>query len=294
MSVVESLERLGGVATRAALIRVTSRKEVDRALKVGDLLVLSRGRYAIPLADEARQAAHRVTGAVSWRSAALIHGWAIKTAPELPEVTVPDNRKLTPAQRLGVTVHRANLHTSEIDQGVTTKSRTLLDCMRGLPFDEALAVADSALRDGFSSALLRGLAVGACGPGSSQMRRVAANATSDAANAFESTLRAIALEVPGLSVRPQVAVYEPKFLGRPDLVDERLRVVLEADSFEWHGSRTALRRDARRYDEFTVRGWLVLRFSWEDVMFDPGWVHAMLLAAVTERSDRTCLTCRAA
>ena len=59
------------------------------------------------------------------------------------------------------------------------------------------------------------------------------------------------------------------FLGRPDLVDEHLRIVVEADSFEWHGERAALRADARRYNAFVVNGWLVLRFCWEDVMFHP-------------------------
>jgi very-short-patch-repair endonuclease len=56
--------------------------------------------------------------------------------------------------------------------------------------------------------------------------------------------------------------------ARPDLVDEDLRLVLEADSFEWHGDRVALRDDARRYDLMVVNGWRVLRFAWEDVMFD--------------------------
>jgi hypothetical protein len=43
MSVVESLERLGGVATRAALIAATDRIRVDRALEAGDVIVLARG-----------------------------------------------------------------------------------------------------------------------------------------------------------------------------------------------------------------------------------------------------------
>jgi very-short-patch-repair endonuclease len=191
-------------------------------------------------------------------------------------------------------IHRGDLHESEVDEGVTTRARTLVDCMRGLPFGEALATADSALRHGFSQRLLSGLASSARGPGSTQMRRVASLASADKANPFESGLHAIAAEVPGLHVRPQVSIHDPGFLGRPDFVDERLKIVLEADSFEWHGSRAALRRDAARYDEFVVRGWLVLRFAWEDVMFDPDWVRSILAAAVVERSDQRCPTCRAA
>ena len=125
------------------------------------------------------------------------------------------------------------------------------------------------------------------------MRRIAHHADARAANAFESALRAIAIDVPGVRVVPQVSIYDPGFLGRPDLVDERLGIVLEADSFEWHGDRQALRRDARRYDRLVVRGWLVLRFCWEDVMFDPDWVRSMIEAAVAERTER-CSRCRPA
>jgi very-short-patch-repair endonuclease len=212
----------------------------------------------------------------------------------LPDVIVPRNRKVTAEQARGVTIHRVNLLSGDRIDAVTSQERTLCDCLRGLPFDEALCVADSALREGFPRARLRALARDARGPGSGQMKRVASLACADAAGPFETCLRSIAIDVPGLEVRPQVAIYDPRFLGRPDLVDERLRIVLEADSFEWHGSRAALRRDARRYNAFVVRGWLVLRFVYEDVMFHPLEVRAVLMAAVAERTEQLCSGCRAA
>lgn len=119
-------------------------------------------------------------------------------------------------------------------------------------------------------------------------------ACAEAANPFESVLRAIALDVVGLDVRPQIPIYDPGFLGRPDLVDERLQIVIEADSFEWHGGRVALRRDAQRYNALVVHGWLVLRFAWEDVMFQPTMVQGVLEAAVAERTYQRCRVCRAA
>ena len=45
--------------------------------------------------------------------------------------------------------------------------------------------------------------------------------------------------------------------------------MLEADSFEFHGERAALSRDCERYDELVARDWLVLRFTWEQVMHRP-------------------------
>ena len=113
------------------------------------------------------------------------------------------------------------------------------------------------------------------------MRRVAAEADGDAANPFESVLRAVARDVPGLHVQPQRLVVTERSNVRPDLVDVELGVILEADSFEWHGDRRALRRDARRYNLLVVDGWIVLRFAWEDVMFDQEYVRDVLVAVVS-------------
>ena len=295
MSVVESLERLGGVATRAALIAAVDRPSFERAAAAGDIVLVARGRYALATADEAVVAAHRLRGTVSHFSAAVRHGWQVKLPPVRPHVTVAKNRLLTPQQHRGVDVHRIALGPDDRDGHATSRDRTLLDCMRLGAFDEGLCVADSALRDGFRLDRLRAIARDARGPGSSQVRRVAAHADGRSANAFESTLRAIGIGVPGLHLEPQVSIRDGStFLGRPDLVDERLGILLEADSFEWHGSRAALRRDARRYDRFTVHGWLVLRFSWEDVMLDAAWVRSILAAAVAERTERCSRCTRAA
>ncbi len=183
----------------------------------------------------------------------------------------------------------------QIDGIVTSKDQTLLDCLRSLPFDEALSVADSALRHGdITEVGLAALARVAQGPGSPAIRRVVAAADAKAANPFESVLRAIAIEVDGLQVVPQVGIGGASLLGRPDLVDAILGIVLEADSFEWHGNKSALEQDTRRYNSFVVHGWLVLRFAWKDVMHDPAWVKETLEAAVQERTQVCrCLCCAA-
>jgi very-short-patch-repair endonuclease len=59
------------------------------------------------------------------------------------------------------------------------------------------------------------------------------------------------------------------WIGRVDLADLRLRLVLEADSMEYHGERSAQDRDCARYTRLTTSGWLVLRFTWEQVMHRP-------------------------
>jgi hypothetical protein len=155
--------------------------------------------------------------------------------------------------------------------------------MRNLPFDEALAIVDSAVRaDDFTHAELMALADSTRGRGRKRIQGVAADATSKAANAFESVSRAQADLVPGLNVRAQVAVPVPgtKLVLDPDLADDGLRIAIEAESFEWHGETAALTRDCWRYNTFTRLGWILIRFSWYQVMFEPAYVHQTLIETV--------------
>jgi very-short-patch-repair endonuclease len=282
VEVAKALAELGGVSTRARLVKATSRARVDAALREGAIVVVARGRYALPAVDEALCKAAGLSGLLSLTSAALFHGWEVKAVPERPHVTVPRRRRVPRDRRAGVVLHRCDVHPDDIVDGIATGIElTLAQCLTRLPFDEALAIADSALRHGVPPAVLRRVARSVTGqPGAAQARRVVELATPDAANPFESVLRAICLDVPGLAVRPQLLILTPMSAARPDLVDEDLRIVLEADSFAWHGDRAALRRDARRYNLLVCDGWLVLRFAWEDVMSDPDHVRGVLVALV--------------
>ncbi|MAO80950.1 DUF559 domain-containing protein [uncultured Nocardioides sp.] len=293
-TVEDALARLGGVARREALLAACGRAAVDGALASGELVVLARGTYGGPSLGRSRAAAAAVSGVLSHRSAAQAWGWGVLSEPERPDVTLAKDRRLSVDRRSSISMHRTDLGPDDVHGDRTSQERTLLDCLRSLPFPEALAVADSALREGFPPARLLALARDARGPGAARARRVAAAADGRAANPFESALRAICLEVEGLEVEPQVTIRDPHLLGRPDLTDARLKVVLEADSFAWHGDRAALHRDANRYNALVAAGWVVLRFSWEEVMFHPERVRAVLEAVVAARTDQLCVGCRAA
>lgn len=293
MDPADLLRQAGGISSRRALIAACGRADVDRALLAGSLVAVARGRYALPLLDEAVGRAHALGAVLSYTSAALHHGWEVLRVPELPHVTVPTKRKVARGARAGVQLHRGDLHADDVDGIATARELTLAQCLRWLPLDEALAVADSALRHG-EEALLRRVATSVRGPGRPQVQRVAALASPESANPFESGLRAQCVAVPGLSVRPQRLIRVGDTWVRPDLVDADLRLVVEADSFAWHGSRAALRRDAQRYNRLVADGWLVLRFAWEDVMFDGPEVRAVLQAVVAGRRKPPGCGCGAA
>jgi very-short-patch-repair endonuclease len=291
--VTAALAELGGVARRAALVRACGRAEVDRALRSGELVVVGRS-YATPGVDAARAVAASVSGVLSHRSAALQLGWAVRSVPRHPDVTLAKGRTLTAAQRSRLVLLRTDLGSDDVVGDRTSAERTLLDCLRSLPLDEAVAIADSALREGFSRERLMAIARDAAGPGARQVRAAALCADGRAANPFESSLRVLCRQVPGLDVEPQVPIRDPHWLGRPDLVDQRLRVAMEADSFAWHGDRAALDRDAHRYNALVAAGWLVLRFSWEEVMLRGDRVVDTLARVVRTRTEQCSGRCRAA
>lgn len=287
MDVVEAMHRRGGLASRASLVAATSRADVDRALKAGTVVRVSKGRYTLPEIEAAKATAHAMNAVLASTSAALYHGWEVKKVPEKPHVLVPRKRNVPPRWRSHVTLHRADLHSDDLSGGIaTSRELTLLHCLRGLPDDEALTIADSALRAGEDLTLSRVLA-SVQGAGRSKVRRIGAAASGLAANPFESCLRALALTVPGLDVVPQRVISGPHVWARPDLVDVARRLVLEADSWEFHAGREGFTKDVRRYTLLSAEGWTVLRFLWKDVMFAPKEVRAVLNRAVCLDDTRT-------
>lgn len=284
MRLEQVLERLGGVADAATLLEHAPRWAIATAVERGELVRLERGRYALPGLDEALATAHRLSGLLCEDSAARFYGWPLKRQPATPAVVVPRKRSLPPHRRRGVRVRFVDVPPGDVNRVATSPLRTVLDCAARLPFDEALAVADSALRcHDVTPERLVSRARSMPARYRARCLRVAEAADARSANPFESVLRAIALDVLGLSVEPQVWVGD---IGRPDLVDERLRIVVEADSFEFHGRRHAMAQDCLRYNAFVVDGWVVVRFAWEHVMFQPEYVRRVLAAAVEQALAR--------
>ena len=272
------LTRLGGLATTADLREVCGQREIVDAVAREAIIRVARGHYGLPGPLEARAAARRMSGVVSHLSAAQQWGWKVKLPPERPTITVPRNRNITEVQRDGVDVRWSTLHADDIRDGVTSRVRTVIDCARTESFDAALAVADSAARAG--DVTQRQLVVEAEASARTGRRaalRVARAVDGRAANPFESVLRAIAEEIPGLEVEPQQWVGR---VGRVDLLSRRNNLIIEADSWEFHGERAAFSRDVRRYTCFVRLGFAVLRFTWEEVMFRQDYVRDVLAAMV--------------
>lgn len=279
MDIGDVIERLGGLATRATLIRATSRADVDRALRDKTVVRVGQGRYAAAQVGTAAATAFAMNGHLSLTSAALHHGWEVKNAPNKPHVVVPRKRNVAYSRRREVELHRYDLGPDDTSGIATSRDLTLMQCLRSLPDDEALATADSALRHGEDAALRRVLAQ-VRGAGAAKVRRIGLAADGRAANPFESVTRAICLQVPDLHVVPQLVLSTDHFWACPDLVDRERRLVVECESYQWHGDRKGFLKDVRRYTLLSADGWTVLRFTWDDVMLRPAWVRDVLCRAV--------------
>lgn len=284
MDVATVLAQSGGSAKWSQLRPVVRRRQLRRALADGSVVRLGRGRYGLSSLLAARATAEAISAAASHLSAALHWGWAVKHEPDLAHVTLPRGRKLREPARTGVRRHWRDLTADEIVDGwVTSPARTVIDCCLDLPFDEALAVADSSWRAGLSPLVVRDLALRLPPRSRRKVGRVLQHVDRGAANPFESVLRALCLQVDGLSVVTQHVVKGRGFFAQVDLADQSLRIVIEAEGFETHGTRPALKRDCRRYTGLAARGWVVLRFTWDEVMFEPDYVLAALRETVTVR-----------
>lgn len=274
MDPVDALTRLGGIGGTADLLVLTSRKRLRRAVERGVVVHVSRGRYALPTADEARVVAREVGGHLRLLSAAAHWGWETVWPAPYPQIATPRR----PDDPVRAEVAYVTLPPGDRDGWATSHLRTVLDCASELPFGEALAVADSALRHGH---LRRDDLLAALRPDThAGVRRVLEHATTLAANPFESMLRAILVEA-GIDVVPQWATTINGVTYHPDLADPVRALAIEADSWQFHAGRGEHEADCRRYNALVVGGWTVLRFTWEQVMFAPGEVVRTVRAAMT-------------
>jgi very-short-patch-repair endonuclease len=277
VDVVGILQRAGGSARYVDLAALTSARSIRNALEGGEIGRVAKGVYALPTAPSDLTVARANGGVLAWQSAALHHGLEVVTKPLIPHVLIGRTQRRRETE-LACVLHRTN---GPLPDRVTAPLQTVLDCARHLPFAEALAIADSAFRlkqvesAGFSDV------AGECrGAGRAAVLRVAAAADARAESALESVLRARVIEAGFTGFVPQYKIRDRSFYARVDLADPFLRIVLEADSFAYHGTRAALRRDCRRYVDLAIRGWLLLRYSWEDVILDENWVGTSLAAVV--------------
>lgn len=279
---VEVLIRQGGFATSAELVRATSRRVLAAAVRSGDVERLTRGIYGIPGLAAELSAAIAYDGVISHTSAAVAWQLPLLVVPPKPHITLPINRNARSGPP--AVLHWGAIPSADLSMRRTSLLRTVLDCARILPFGEALAVADAALSRGrLTHEELQAGAIALRGPGRPNAVQVAAVACGCSESFLESMLRSLLITAGIDGFEPQVVVDTDGIRVRVDLGHRPARIALEAEGYQFHGSAGDFAADCRRYDNLVAAGWLVLRFTYQQVIGDPQWVVATVRSALAQR-----------
>jgi len=279
MDAMEMLRGSGGVARRSELVACSrDGRELARAVRAGEVVRAAPGVYALAGVDPVLITACLYRGHATCVTAAQLHGLAVLEPPRAPHLSVPRERGARPS--VGRSSWPAVLHREDgsqlagLGQGpvaaVADALARMLTCASAGP---AVVTVDSAL----AARMVTVDQLAALVRGPHRVRAMAALAQADGRSQSPiETLARLALRGAGLQVEPAVRIAG---VGAVDLLVEG-RVVVELDGFAYHSGRAEYREDRRRDRELARQGYVVLRFTFEEVVRDPGIVVSAVLAVL--------------
>ncbi|MEU7999145.1 DUF559 domain-containing protein [Micromonospora sp. NPDC049060] len=229
-----------------------------------------------------------VGGAIAGRSAAYLWGVDLLRRDAPVTVLLPRAARMRAHPRLRV--HRSVVPDSDRTRlgglPVTTPLRTAFDLGRQAPRDEALVAVDALLhRRVVKLPALRAYADARPGwPGLPLLREILALAEPLAESPMETRLRLLLLDagLPPAIAQHDVRDADGRFVGRVDLAWPTLRVAVEYDG-DHHRERAHFRQDVARLNALRAAGWIVLRFTADDVLRHPSRTAALVSQALRER-----------
>lgn len=267
----------GGAAHTSRLYaRQFSPHDIAQAVAMGTLVRVRRSWIALPDCDLARLRAASVGGHVSCITAVSgMGGWVPPSAVDAaPHIAV--RHSASRFDRSGIALHWAT-PPAPVSRTVLLDSpvNALFHVARCLPRVDALAVWESLLRLG----KVHPLALARVNWRSSAAAEIAAVAESLSDSGIE-TVFVDGMRRLGLVVRQQVRIG-----GHPvdGLIGDLL--VTQVDGFAHHQSRDR-RRDIRHDAWLTLQGYTVLRFDYQQVLFDWAYVEATVCLAVAQGLHR--------
>lgn len=269
MDIEDRLRDQDGVARRADVVRGgRDRRALADAVAQGRIRELGRGWYALAEVDPAIAVARRFNAAVTCVSAARLYGLPLVSEDRRIHLSVGGGRGCPPAARdRHLLVHRQV--TGGAAPGgtapVASPAEAVAVALRCTDPITAVALVDAARHRRLLTLdelypLLRG-------PGTVAGRLLLA-ASSERSRSVVETVARLALRRAGLDVQDGVLVPD---VGEVDLLVAG-RVVVECDGYAYHADRAAFGEDRRRDRELHARGFVVLRFTYHDVMTDPDLV----------------------
>jgi very-short-patch-repair endonuclease len=281
----------GVVHHRQLIAAGLDRGAIRRLIEGGFLHPLHRAVYAVghralpPFAME--QAAILACGdgsLVSHRSALYLWG-LLNPAPKVVDITVHRRCRAKDAIRL----HHGPVHPRHVRTRhglpVTSPALSLIDFAAQATVDEL----DDAVAEARAHRLIREGELEKTVEQASQRRgaaRMRAFLTAEgepgitrsrAERRFRRLLREAGLPQPKTNVRLACGV-------TPDFLWEAERVVVEVDSWKFHGHRRAFEGDRKKSIILTDAGYLVIRITWKQFTKETLWLIAHLARALDRRA----------
>jgi very-short-patch-repair endonuclease len=268
------LATLGSHRQVSWLARARADRRSRARPRAGRLHRVGHGLYSTTARPDDLLVANRF-GTLSHLTAAALLQLDLLEPPSL-HVTAPNHRRSPPRW---VKVHRARLAPGEVivrdGLSLTSPLRTMVDCARWLPPPAAEVLLDSGLRNrAVSQRELATAAANGGGPGSAAVRRSVAMTDPASGSALE-TLTRVLFHGQGLTPQTQAVIRDVNgFVARVDFLFPGARLVVEVDGFTHHSDRASFRSDRRRQNALLRAGYMVVRFSWEDIVGCPDYVIA--------------------
>jgi very-short-patch-repair endonuclease len=232
-------------------------------------------------------------GVVSHRSAAAL--WGLRAMDGVVEISVPAAR--CPRMRPPATVHR--IKDLQADRAVLRAGLPITDPMRtvidlGLVLD--VDAVDDALSAGLASKLFPLTAVsrlrdalGRPGRNGTGVMRELLEHRGLLGAGEQSVLEGRLLRLVRRHHLPTPVFqhevwHRDRFVARVDAAWPEVLLALEVDGYEFHATPESFQGDRSRDVRLATLGWVVLRFTWEDVVGRPRQVAEAVLDLLSSRS----------
>lgn len=271
----------GGVVTRPQVLELGfTPRQVGRRVSSGRWKLVRRGVYELVPPRDRRDLLRTVLATwpgavVSHESAAVLHVIPFVEESKL----VVSHHTRTTHDFVGFEVHRTHdldaWHVTTIDGvRVTTVARTVVDLAAGRSEKHLGAIVDRLVSDCvvelFEIEAVLGSTARRGKPGTVTMRSVleARSGPDHSGSVLEKRGRALIAEAGLPTPRSECPI--PWTVNRrfDDAYPER-KIAIEWDSRRFHGQLSTFESDRERDRDGAVRGWVILRFTWDDVHNHP-------------------------
>ncbi|HEX9230126.1 MAG TPA: type IV toxin-antitoxin system AbiEi family antitoxin domain-containing protein [Arthrobacter sp.] len=256
MDLTSYLKYAGSVARTATLLQAGfSERTVRNAVSAGDVVRLRHGIVALAGAAPDLVTAVLANGLLCCASAAPYQGlWRLHAPGRL-------HLLCRHGAAAGVVIHRGSLVPPEFPRPVAGLTDTLLHALRCLPPMDAAVMVESALLQGRTT--LDYLRQRLMGNRNGAARRVLELVDGTADSAIEVVARLLFRDQ-GIYTQTQV---ELPGIGRVDFLLEGFLIV-EIDGGT-HLEPAQVKKDRRRNNASALAGYVVLRYGYQDVVYNP-------------------------